>query len=130
MRIFLAVMVGGCFLAVANDDNVEAIPAAEAIEQIGKPQVLVEMTVKSAKDRLEKRGIIYLDSEEDFADPKNLGVAISAEAAQKYKKIGIADPASHFKGKTIRVRGCVMRFEERPYLPVHDPAQIVIVEKL
>jgi hypothetical protein len=37
--------------------------------------------------------------------------------------------AAHFLGKTIRVRGCVMKFEERPYLPVHDPDQITVVEK-
>jgi len=105
------------------------ISPAEAIQQIGKPQVVVEMTVKSAKDRLEKRGVIYLDSEDNFADPMNLGVAISAEAAAKFKKNGIAEPAKHFNGKIIRVRRCVMRFEERPYLPVHSPKQIVIVEK-
>ena len=87
------------------------------------------MEVKKAKDRLEKRGIIYLDSEDDFKDPNNLGVAISAEAAAKFKEKGVADPAAHFLGKTIRVRGCVMKFEERPYLPVHDPDQITVVEK-
>jgi DNA/RNA endonuclease YhcR with UshA esterase domain len=121
-------------LVLGSNLNLHAEPPkpvtpAEAIEQIGKPEVLVEMVVKKAKDRLEKRGIIYLDSEDDFKDAKNLGVAISAEAAAKFKKLGIADPAAHFEGKTIRVRGCVMRFEERPYLPVHDPEQISIVEK-
>jgi hypothetical protein len=109
-------------------EDVTPLSAAEAIDQIGKPQVIVEMTVKSSKDRLEKRGIIYLDSEEDFAHPKNLGVAISAAAAARFKKNGIANPAEHFKGKTIRIRGCVMRFEERPYLPVHSPKQIVVVD--
>ena len=48
----------------------------------------------------------------------------------RIKKLGVADVASHFKGKTIQVRGCVMRFEERPYLLVHDPGQIVVIEKL
>ena len=56
-------------------------------------------------------------------------MAISAEAAAKFKKLGIADPAARFLGKTIRVKGCVMRFEVRPYLPVHDPKQISVVEK-
>jgi hypothetical protein len=111
-----------------KSDDATPVSAAEAIEQIGRPQVIVEMTVKAAKNRLEKRGIIYLDSEVDFADPKNLGVAISAEAAVKFKKAGVDDPAEHFKGKTIRVTGCIMRFEERPYLPVHDPGQITLVQ--
>ncbi|HEX3152389.1 MAG TPA: hypothetical protein VHR66_30225 [Gemmataceae bacterium] len=85
--------------------------------------------MKKSKDRVEKRGIIFLDCADNFKDPKNLGIAISAEAAAKFKAKGIADPAAHFLGKTIRVRGCVMRFEERPYLPVHDPDQIEIVGK-
>jgi hypothetical protein len=121
-------LVAGSLAALLVDD-VKPLSPAEAIEQIGKPRVVVEMTVKSTKDRLAKRGIIYLDSEEDLADPKNLGVAISAEGAAEFKANGIPDPAAHFKGKKIRVRGCVMRFEERPYLPVHSPEQIVVVEK-
>jgi hypothetical protein len=122
-----AIALGAGLLLFLDGEDAEPLSPAEAIEQIGKPQIVVEMTVKSAKDRLEKRGIIYLDSEEDFADPKNLGVAISAEAAAKFKKSGVDDPAGHFKGKMIRVRGCIMRFEERPYLPVHDPRQIEVV---
>jgi hypothetical protein len=127
MRRLLPLVVFFPGLCVAADEP-KPITPAEAIKQVGKPTVLVEMTVKAAKDRLEKRGIIYLDSEDDFKHPDNLGVAISAEAAAKFRDMGIADPAAHFKGKTIRVRGCVMRFEERPYLPVHDPAQITVVE--
>jgi hypothetical protein len=105
----------------------EPISAEEAVKSVGKPEVLVQMKVATAKDRVEKRGIVYLDSEPDFKDPKNLGVAISAAAAEQFKKQGISDLASHFQGKTIRVRGCVMRFEERPYLPVLDAGQIKIV---
>jgi hypothetical protein len=123
-----AIALGAGLLLLLGGDAAMPVSPVEAIEQIGKPQIVVEMTVKSAKDRLAKRGIIYLDSEEDFADSQNLGVAISAEAAAKFKKDGIDDPAAHFKGKMIRVRGCIMRFEERPYLPVHDPRQIVVVE--
>jgi len=107
----------------------KAVKASEAVKLVGKPEVVVEMKVVAAKDRLERRGIVYLDSEADFKDPNNLGVAISAGAAEKLKQKGIADLAAHFRGKTIRVRGCVMRFEERAYLPVLDPNQITVVEK-
>jgi hypothetical protein len=128
MRLIMGLLAALGSIAYLQADDVKPIPAAEAVNSVGKPTVLVEMVVKQAKERLEKRGIIYLDSEDDFADPKNLGVAISAEASAKFGKKGITDPAAHFKGKTIRVRGCVMRFEERPYLPVHDPGQISLVE--
>src|SRR5271166_2417000 len=106
MRLFLTVTLIVSFQTSSLAEPIKPVSPAEAINQIGKPEVVVEMVVKKSKDRLEKRGIIYLDSEEDFKDEKNLGVAISAEAAEKFKKQGIADPAAHFAGKTIRVRGC------------------------
>jgi hypothetical protein len=43
--------------------------------------------------------------------------------------MGVADVAGQFRGKTIRVRGCVMVFETRAYLPVHDPDQITVIDK-
>jgi len=110
-------------------DDSKPISAEEAVKSVGKPAVLVEMVVKKAKDRLEARGIVYLDSEDDHKDPKNLGVAISAAAAAKFRKKGIENLVAHFQGKTIRVQGCVMRFEELPYLPIHDPDQIAVVDK-
>ena len=129
MQVFsVLALVAVLFVGLFARDATPLTPA-EAIDQIGKPQVIVEMTVKSAKDRLKKRGIFYLDSEEDFADPKNLGVAISAKAVAQFKKNGIVNPAQHFNGKAIRVRGCAMRFEERPYLPVFAPEQIVFAHE-
>jgi len=122
------------FVAVAGGstraaDDPKPVTAAEAVKLVGRPEVVVEMVVKKAKDRLGNRGVIYLDSEADFKDPNNLGVALSAGAVAKLKEAGIADPAAHFLGKTIRVQGCVMKFEERPYLPVLDPTRIEIVGK-
>jgi hypothetical protein len=114
--------------AMQTADGDKPVSPAEAIKQIGKPRVIVEMTVKKAKERFEKRGILFLDSEEDFKDPNNLGVALSAEVGQKLKEKGIADAAAYFQGKRIRVKGSVMRFEERPYLPVLDPAQISVID--
>ena len=112
-----------------KDDPPKPVTPAEAIKRIGQPAVLVELTVRAAKDRVAKRGIVFLDSEADFKHPDNLGVAVSAEAAAKFKAKGVADLEAYFRGKTIRVRGCVVRFEDRPYLPVHDPDQITVVEK-
>ena len=127
MRLLFLLTLPAVMLTALFREDLSPISPSDAVKQIGKPQVLIEMKVRSAKDRLERRGIVYLDSEEDFTDPKNLGIAISAEAAEKFKANGIADLAEHFQGKTIQVRGCVMRFEERPYLPVHAPEQIVII---
>jgi molybdate transport system substrate-binding protein len=117
-----------CLLVIANASHAQTLSPSEAVTKIGEPHVLVEMQVKKSKDRLSKRGIIFLDSNEDFTSDDNLGIAISAGAAEQFKAAGIAEPAAHFLNKTIQVRGSVMKFEERPYLPVLDPAQITIVE--
>jgi hypothetical protein len=112
--------------ATAADDK--PLTPAEAVKKVNE-KVTVQMEVKAAKDRLEKRGEIYLDSEEDFRDPKNLGVVVTRAGAAKFKEAGIDDPAGHFKGKTIRVTGTVILKEERPRIEVEDPKQIEAVEK-
>ena len=129
MKCYVLLLCIVAWPALALAEDLSPIAPAEAAQQIGKPEVVVEMVVKKAKDRLVRRGIIYLDSEEDFESDKNLGVALSAAAAAQFKADGVVDPASHFLGKTLRVRGCIMRFEDRLYLPVLDHAQITIVEQ-
>jgi hypothetical protein len=112
-------------LAIAADDD-RPISATDAVKRVGQT-VRVEMQVKKAKNRLDKHVLIYLDSEDDFHSPTNLGVAISPAGAAKFRAQDVADPAAHFLGKSIRVRGEILVFEIRPYLPVTDPAQIEIV---
>jgi hypothetical protein len=126
-RFTTALVVGVWAGLAAGADGERPIPPAEAVKRVGQT-VTVEMPVRKAKDRLERRGLIYLDSEEDFTSPANLGVAITPAGAAKLKAKGIADPAAHFLGKTVRVRGEVLVFETRPYLPVTDPGQIEVVE--
>ena len=87
------------------------------------------MTVRSAKDRLEKRGEIYLDAETDFKDPKNFAVVITRAGAARLKEAGIASPAEHFKDKTIRATGTVKEVDNVPRLEIDEAKQIVIVEK-
>lgn len=123
--VLLATIV---WAASQDGQTPSVVSAKEAVGMVGKPSVRVEMTVKQSKDRLERRGIIYLDSEEDFQHADNLGVAISVSAAEEFKKQGIADPAAYLQGKTIQVDGCVMRFEERPYLPVLEAKQIRVID--
>lgn len=98
-------------------------------DRSGVGHVSVEMTVKSSKNALARRMEIYLDSEEDFRDEKNLAVVISAAGAAKFKDAGIDDPAALFKGKTIRVTGIVVVHENRPRIVVEDPRQISVVTK-
>src|SRR5262245_35265547 len=96
---------------LAADDK--PLSPVEARKKVGEA-VTVEMTVATAKDRLEKRGEIYLDSEADFRDGKNFAVVITKAGAASLKDAGIADPAAHFLGKKVRATGTVKEVDKVP----------------
>jgi hypothetical protein len=122
------VLVASAPLAADNTaGGTKALGPEEAIKKVNE-KVVVEMTVKSSKDALAKRGEIYLDSQEDFRSAKNLAVVITKTGAAALRDKGVAAPAEHFKGKTIRVSGTVTLKEDRPRIEVDDPAQIRLVK--
>lgn len=98
------------------------LSAEEAIKRANEP-VTVEMVVQRTK-RCSGSRQVFLDSEPNHHDPKNLGVVVTETGRAKFSEIGIDDPTAHFSGKTIRVRGTVIRKENRPYIEVDDPGQI------
>jgi DNA/RNA endonuclease YhcR with UshA esterase domain len=112
-------------LVLLADDKGKPLPPAEARQQVGK-EITVAMTVQAAKDRLEKRGEIYLDSEENFRDEKNFAVVITRKGAESLKAAGIDDPAAHFKGKAIRATGTVKKVDGVPRIEIDDAKQISI----
>jgi hypothetical protein len=71
---------------------------------------------------------VFLDSERDKHDPKNLGVVLMESSRAKFSDLGIDDPTAHFSGKAIRVRGVVTRKHKGSYIEVNDPAQIEMVK--
>ncbi len=111
--------------AAAVEDK--PLTPAEARKKVGE-KITVEMTVRSAKDRLDKRGEIYLDSQTDFRDPKNFAVVITKAGAASLKKAGIEDPARHFRDKTIRATGTVKKVQDVPRIEIDDAGQIRRVE--
>jgi len=120
----LAVATPGVLAA----DGEKPLTAVEARQKLGE-QVYAEVTIQAAKNRLEKRGEIYLDSEADFHDEKNLATVITRAGAAEFARQGIADPAEHFRGKKIRVRGTVSEKEEVRRIEVDDPKQIELVKE-
>ena len=98
-----------------------------ARKKVGE-KVTVEMRVATAKDRLEKRGEIYLDSEEDFQDEKNFAVVITRAGAAKLREEGINDAAEHFNGKTIRATGLVKEVDKVPRIEIDEAKQIRVLE--
>jgi DNA/RNA endonuclease YhcR with UshA esterase domain len=98
----------------------------EAAKRVNE-QVTVEMLVKAAKN-CPHCSQIFLDSEQDHHDPKNLAVAVTETGAAKFKEAKIDDPALHFKGRIVRVQGVVTLKENRPQIEVDDPSQIEMVK--
>ena len=103
-----------------------SLSALEAINRVNE-SVTVEMLVQRTKCCTGSCQV-FLDSEPNHRDPQNLGVVITVEGRPKFTEAGIDDPTAHFKGKTIRVRGVVIRKENRPYIEVNDPSQIEMVK--
>jgi len=107
----------------AGDAADKPLTPVEARRKIGQT-ITVEMTVRAAKDRLEKRGEIYLDAEPDFRDPKNFAVVITNAGAASLGAAGIDNPAVHFKDKKIRATGKVKEVDGVPRIEVDDAKQI------
>ena len=103
----------------------QAISPVEALKRLSDP-VTVEMFIKRTKS-CTCSSQFFLDCEENKRDPKNLGLVVTTAGAAKFREAGIDDPADHFQGKTIRVRGVVILKEGLPYIEVDDPGQIEIV---
>jgi DNA/RNA endonuclease YhcR with UshA esterase domain len=120
--------IGLFSLSAFAADEQKPLGPVEARKQVGK-EITVELEVKATKDRLENRGEIYLDAEENFKDEKNFAVVITKAGAAKLKEAGIDNPADHFKGKTIRASGTVKEVDGIPRIEVDVAKQIRVVER-
>lgn len=127
MRIML-VAIAFITSIPAYADDAKPLGPVEARKEVGK-EITVKMEVKTAKDRLEKRGEIYLDAEPDFKDEKNFAVVITKKGAASLKDAGITDPADHYNGKTITAKGTVKEVDGIPRIEIDEAKQIKIVEK-
>ena len=111
----------------AQEAAEKPLTAEQALAKAGS-EVYVELTIASAKNLLADRGAIYLDSEKNFRDPKNIAITITKAAAADLKKTGVEDPAEHFKGKTVRVRGTLNLKDKVARLEVKEAKQIELVK--
>jgi hypothetical protein len=117
-----------CGRANADEPSPKPLTPIEARKKVGE-HIVVEMMVKSAKDRLEKRGEIYLDCDLDFRSEKNFATVINRDGAFDFQNKGVKDFEEHFRDKTIRVTGFVTVVDNVPRIEVSESKQIEIVEK-
>jgi hypothetical protein len=104
----------------------KVIKAEEARKHVGQ-RVTVTFKVQHAKfatnpDR------VYLDSEKDYKDAKNLGLLIEADALPAFKKGGIEKPSEHYDGKTVRATGKLFLRDDLVFIKLEKPEQIEIVK--
>jgi DNA/RNA endonuclease YhcR with UshA esterase domain len=118
------VMLALCAARFAAADEM-LTPLAEIRQHVGKA-VSVELVVASSR-ALESGKYCFLNSHKNFTHKENFTVTIDAEAIAKFAKANIDDPAERFLGKTIRVRGKVSLYRDKPQIIVSDPAQITEV---
>jgi DNA/RNA endonuclease YhcR with UshA esterase domain len=128
IRCLCALGVFTCAAALFGAEEEKPLTPVEARKKIGS-KIVVRMEVKAAKDRLEKRGEVYLDSEADFKSKKNFAVVITKKGAASLKEGGIADPADHYRGKTIRATGTVKKVDGIPRIEIDEAKQLEVVEK-
>jgi DNA/RNA endonuclease YhcR with UshA esterase domain len=125
MRLLTFAVLGSLlWLPLARAED-KPIGPAEAAKKVNE-EVTVQMEVKSAALR---EGVCFLNSEEDFKDAKNFTIFLDKDALAKFKEAKIDDPAAHFKGKTVQVKGKVILFRDRPEIKVSGPDAIKVVEK-
>jgi hypothetical protein len=123
---FVAGVVVALYVGLVHGADDKPLTPVQARKKVGQ-KITVEMTVQGAKDRLEKRGEIYLDSETDFRDEKNFAVVITKAGAASLQDAGIGKPAEHFQGKKIRATGTVKEVDKVPRIEIDDAQQISIV---
>jgi hypothetical protein len=126
-RILSAAFAWGLVVLIAAAEESEPLSPVAARRKVGE-KITVEMTVQAAKDRLEVRGEIYLDSEADFRDERNFAVVITKKGAASLKEVGIDNPAEHYKDKKIRATGTVKEVDKVPRIEIDDAKQIRLVD--
>lgn len=124
-QLLICAFAIGCGVIQAAEEPAKVITPEEAAKRVNE-QVTVQMEVKSSSLRGQ---VCFLNSEKDFKDAKNFTVFIGREALQKMKEAKIDDPATHFQGKQVRVKGKVTLYRDKPQIVVDAPDQIMLVVK-
>jgi hypothetical protein len=113
---------------IAAETAAKTIKAEEARKQVDE-RVTVTFKVQHAKFATDPDRV-YLDSEKDYKDPKNLGLLIEADSLPAFRKAGIEKPAEHYDAKTVRATGMVFQRDNLVFIRLEKPQQIGIVKTI
>ena len=101
-----------------------AIAPADALKGNVGDEVTLQFEVKGGRLTADKRRL-FLNSEADFKDEKNFTVVMNAKSREATYKDATGDT---FKGKTVRVKGKLSKFQEKMQIEVDDEKQIEIMK--
>lgn len=93
---------------------------ADALKGKVGDEVTVQFEVKAGRLTADKKRL-FLNSEADFRDEKNFTVVVTAAARAGALKDATGDT---FKGKTVRVKGKLSKYQEKLQIEVDDEKQI------
>jgi len=110
----------------AEDETPQIKPDA-AKEHLGK-EVIVEFKVESGYFKNETSPC-FLNSKANKNDKANFVVVIFPKTLKDFKEAKIDDPALHYAGKVIKVKGKVEEYMEKMQIVVKSPKQITLVEE-
>jgi hypothetical protein len=121
VNVIAAMLIALCITATAADN--QPIAPQDAQKHVGA-EITVEMQVKGAK-KSAKMKKVFFDSTENFQDADNLGICIDEQGEQEIgKKFATTDLPAYFLKKTIRVKGTVVRRDDRTYIDVSLGSQL------
>ncbi len=109
------------------EDEATKIKITEAKDHVGK-EVIVEFKVESGYFKDDTKPC-FLNSKANKSDKDNFVVVIFPKTLADFKAAKVEDPALHYSGKVIRVKGKVEEYMEKFQIVVKSPKQITLVEE-
>lgn len=97
---------------------------ADALRGKVGDEVTLQFVVAAGRLTTDKKRLL-LNSETDFRDEKNFTVVLNAKAREGEYKDATGDT---FKGKTLRVKGKLSKYQERMQIEVDDEKQVEVVK--
>ncbi len=125
-RFFLACLLSVLSVSfVQAADEPEKIALDKAADHVGK-EVTLEFKVESAHYKEDSKNPCFLNSKASHKDKDNFTIVIFPDTVAKFKEAGIADPSTHFAGKTITIQGKIESRMDKLQIVVKAVKQITL----
>jgi len=125
--LFLLPLLGLLASPLHAEDEAPKIKLADAKEHLGK-EVIVEFKVEGGYFKDDTKPC-FLNSKANHRDKDCFTVVIFPKTLTDFKEAKIEDPAIHYAGKVIQVKGKIEEHMEKLQIVVKSTKQITLVEE-